>query len=55
MKLDSLKKNLRKWGKKSYIIKRISYGAGEMAQRLRALCCSHRGPEFDSQQPRGSP
>jgi hypothetical protein len=28
-------------------------GIGEMAQGLRALDCSSRGPEFNSQQPHG--
>lgn len=30
-----------------------SEGAGEMAQGLRALICSSRGPGFNSQHPRG--
>jgi hypothetical protein len=29
-------------------------GAGEMAQWVRALDCSSKGPEFKSQQPYGS-
>jgi hypothetical protein len=34
-------------------LKNINYGAGEMAQWVRAPDCSSKGPEFKSQQPHG--
>jgi hypothetical protein len=35
------------------MLKNTHYGAGEMAQQVKAPDCSFEGPEFKSQQPHG--
>jgi hypothetical protein len=47
------RKHIKTSYKKKDKIKKKSFGAGEMAQWVRAPDCSSEGPEFKSQQPHG--
>jgi hypothetical protein len=47
------KKKTKQTNKKNKTLLRKIYGAGEMAQWVRASDCSSEGPEFKSQQPHG--
>jgi hypothetical protein len=46
-RLEDLSLIPRRW------VKKLTWGAGEMAQWVRAPDCSSEGPEFKSQQPHG--
>jgi hypothetical protein len=51
--LEALESILLKIWFPELLLKVGHQGAGEIAQWLRALDCSPRGPEFNSQQPHG--
>jgi hypothetical protein len=45
--------NYLEYNKVIIIVEKCEWGAGEMAQWVRAPDCSSEGPEFKSQQPHG--